>query len=236
LATVNAKSGPRATSSSRRERKKRLQSKQIVPAARELFIAQGFDETTITDIAERADISVSTFFNYFPTKVDVLFARHDEALSNLPSSVQERAAEESALDAIHAWQAERRGQYLNGSRAGDQIAEAGWLWGSLRSTITESSELETEEYGRFVAVERGLAAEIAKDLGDKPSDLRPRLISAMRFALMLGLARFIGDEPRHAEDHAALETYLESCVQAAAEAIASVPPPQEAESQPTPTR
>ena len=57
---------------SRRERKKRANKSRILKAARDLFQAQGFDATPIEEIAETADVSKSTFFNYFPTKESLL--------------------------------------------------------------------------------------------------------------------------------------------------------------------
>ncbi|QBS45058.1 TetR/AcrR family transcriptional regulator [Nocardia sp. CS682] len=58
----------------RRERKKRLTRQALVDAAVRLFTDQGYDQTSVADIAEAADVSKRTFFLHFPTKEDVLLA------------------------------------------------------------------------------------------------------------------------------------------------------------------
>jgi AcrR family transcriptional regulator len=61
----------------RRERKKLTLRRSILEAATDLFADQGICPTTVDQIAERADVSQTTFFNYFPTKtalVDALIA------------------------------------------------------------------------------------------------------------------------------------------------------------------
>jgi AcrR family transcriptional regulator len=64
-----------------RERKKLKTKEAIQREALRLFQEQGYDETTIEQIAAAAEISPSTFFNYFPTKEDVvLFDRYDPML------------------------------------------------------------------------------------------------------------------------------------------------------------
>jgi AcrR family transcriptional regulator len=55
-----------------RERKKRKTKASIQREALRLFKKRGYDETTIEDIAAAAEISPSTFFNYFPSKEDVV--------------------------------------------------------------------------------------------------------------------------------------------------------------------
>ncbi|TMK98872.1 MAG: TetR/AcrR family transcriptional regulator [Actinobacteria bacterium] len=55
-----------------REDKKRRQRREIVEIALELFRERGYDQTRVSDIAERAVISEATFFNYFPSKDLVL--------------------------------------------------------------------------------------------------------------------------------------------------------------------
>ncbi|WP_194398182.1 TetR family transcriptional regulator [Microbacterium atlanticum] len=65
----------------------------IAEAACELFLEQGYEQTAIADIARRAGVSRSSFFNYFSSKSDVLWAGLDERLAALESRL---AAEQSA--------------------------------------------------------------------------------------------------------------------------------------------
>lgn len=57
---------------SRRERKKIESRARILKAARRLFQQKDYDNTSIEEISETADVSKSTFFNYFPTKESLL--------------------------------------------------------------------------------------------------------------------------------------------------------------------
>ena len=57
---------------SRRERRKAEVRGRIVEAAVDLFGEVGFANTKVSEICERADVAHKTFFNYFPTKRDVL--------------------------------------------------------------------------------------------------------------------------------------------------------------------
>lgn len=56
----------------RRERNKQEKLDRILAAARDLFAAKGFGETTTQEIAERADIGTGTLFLYAKTKEDLL--------------------------------------------------------------------------------------------------------------------------------------------------------------------
>ncbi|MFC3997645.1 TetR/AcrR family transcriptional regulator [Nocardiopsis sediminis] len=58
---------------SRRERKKRQTRRLIAETAVRLFAEQGYEQTTVAQIASAADVATKTFFNHFPSKDDVLF-------------------------------------------------------------------------------------------------------------------------------------------------------------------
>lgn len=67
-----------------RERKKLKTKEAIQREAMRLFEEQGYEETTIDQIAAAAEISPSTFFNYFPSKEDVvLYDRYDPMIVSL---------------------------------------------------------------------------------------------------------------------------------------------------------
>jgi len=57
---------------SRRERRKAEVRARIVAAGLELFRAQGFAETRVAEISDRADVAHKTFFNHFPSKQDLV--------------------------------------------------------------------------------------------------------------------------------------------------------------------
>jgi AcrR family transcriptional regulator len=56
---------------------------ELAAVAQRLFLAEGFDETSVDDIAAAAGVSRRTFFRYFATKADVLFADSPAELERL---------------------------------------------------------------------------------------------------------------------------------------------------------
>jgi len=65
-----------------RERNKRKVTQRIISAAVELFKSQGYQQTTMDDIAAKAEISRGTLFNYFPSKESLLLPWAQEILDN----------------------------------------------------------------------------------------------------------------------------------------------------------
>src|SRR5262245_18164747 len=89
-----------------RERKKQRTRRTIVDVATRLFAEQGYDRTTLVQIADAAEIAPSTFFNYFASKVDVVFAPFDAVIESARERLLGRQPGETATAALLAWIAE----------------------------------------------------------------------------------------------------------------------------------
>src|SRR5258707_15463969 len=74
----------------------------IVDAALALFQEQGFTETTVDAIAERADVGRRTFFRYFPAKESVLFHDIDGQIQAMLDALAARPEEEPPFQALLA--------------------------------------------------------------------------------------------------------------------------------------
>src|SRR5882724_5233943 len=72
----------------------------IVDAALALFQEQGFTETTVDAIAERADVGRRTFFRYFPAKESVLFHDIDAQIQATIDSLAARPENEPPFEAL----------------------------------------------------------------------------------------------------------------------------------------
>jgi AcrR family transcriptional regulator len=82
-----------------RERKKAQTRRNIQEHALRLFLEQGYDKTTVGEIAAAAGVSHMTFFRNFPTKEAVVESDdYDPLLARL---IEERPPEEDALTALH---------------------------------------------------------------------------------------------------------------------------------------
>src|SRR5690349_2906789 len=85
-----------------RERKKAQTREALGDAALELFNDRGFEQTTVEDIAEACDVSPRTFFRYFRTKEDVLFAESDERCGRLLTTIRVEPLDAPPLQAVLA--------------------------------------------------------------------------------------------------------------------------------------
>jgi AcrR family transcriptional regulator len=81
-------------------------SERLVLAALDLFAEHGYENTTVIEIAERAGLTKSTFFRYFPDKREVLFGGDTmtgllvDGIAAAPSEAAPLEAVANALDAV----------------------------------------------------------------------------------------------------------------------------------------
>jgi AcrR family transcriptional regulator len=83
-----------------RERKKLKTYETLHRVALDLFERQGFQATTVDQIAGAADVSTRTFFRYFPTKIDALLADQPQRLAALRELLAQRAPDEPVLQSM----------------------------------------------------------------------------------------------------------------------------------------
>lgn len=82
-----------------RERKKAQTRRTIQEQALRLFLSQGYDNTTVDEIARAAGVSSMTFFRHFPTKESVVESDDYDPL--IASLIEQRPPEEAPLAALH---------------------------------------------------------------------------------------------------------------------------------------
>ncbi len=68
---------------SRRESNKHSNRQRLLTESLRLFREKGYEQTTVAEITEAAGVAKGTFFNYFPTKEDVLLALGEQTLGKL---------------------------------------------------------------------------------------------------------------------------------------------------------
>jgi AcrR family transcriptional regulator len=83
-----------------RSRKKAKTRLAIEDAALSLFAKQGYEATTLEQIAERAEISPATFFHYFRGKADVVLSEHGAQVPALCQAIIDRPGAENDLTAV----------------------------------------------------------------------------------------------------------------------------------------
>jgi AcrR family transcriptional regulator len=140
-----------------RERKKLKTRESIQREAMRLIQKQGYDKTTVEQIAAAVDVSPSTFFNYFPSKEDVvLYDAYDPIIGKL---LLERPADEPLSVAIRNVLEEMAGIF---ERDREIILARARLWldePSLRARLWEELERGRDFMSMLIAQRSGRDAD-----------------------------------------------------------------------------
>jgi AcrR family transcriptional regulator len=169
-----------------RERKKRRTRATLIDAAVGLCERQGFDGTTVDQIAAIADVSPRTFSRYFATKDALALALVDEILENAAAELALQPRELSHMDALRrAYIAMAKNSTL--ASAGALSAER--LLQILRIVMSSAALRQAALEYRANAVDAALADRMGTTLDDR----RVKLLAAVWGALLMTAMKELAD-------------------------------------------
>lgn len=162
-----------------REAKKEKTRLAILDAALDLFLEQGYDSTTVEQIAGSVDISPRTFFRYFAGKDHLALWFHDHGEEIMLDTLRARPVDEPAFASLmHSLRA------VLADMEGSTPEDTGRFL-KLRRLLDEHPHLVGLSVARGAATERRLAAEIAARRGADPdTDRFCHLIVAFAMSTM----------------------------------------------------
>ncbi len=175
MAATTASAEPGRTAPGLRELKKQRTRQALARAAVELFCAQGYERTTVDEIAAAVDVSQRTFFRYFDNKEDVAFVIEELINERFAAGVRARPAAEPPLDAL------RNAVTAVWDDISTEVQEIVpvELYMRLYRLIESTPPLLAVFLRRQAEREELIAAEIARREGlDPETDPRPRVLVA----------------------------------------------------------
>jgi AcrR family transcriptional regulator len=173
---------PAGVPASLRERKKLATRRALRRVAIDLVAERGFGRVTVEDIAEAADVSPRTFFNYFPTKEAAVFGADPDRLDRLRAGLAAAAPGKdvhAALREVLAADARARAQQL--AELGGDAAE----WLRRMKSASDDPDLRAAQAAHMARTERVIAEGLAQRLGTDPDrDPYPILLAAAATAVL----------------------------------------------------
>ncbi|MCT9819578.1 TetR/AcrR family transcriptional regulator [Microbacterium sp. W1N] len=169
----------------RRERKKAATRKAISDIATVMFLERGFDEVSIREVADAADVSPTTVFAYFPQKEALVFDEDDDQRERLVSAVRGRAAGVTIHQALYDLYADE--VRSSAAEHGDDVTQR------FMRFLNETPALRDYGAKMWLRHEVALAAAIADELGlDEPTH---EVRAYARFVLQMQLLVSESEEP-----------------------------------------
>lgn len=167
-----------------RERKKRQTRQHISDVATGLFMEHGFETVTIAEIAEAAEVSVNTVYNYFPTKEDLFVDREEEVIDRPSRLVRERAVGQSAARAI----VEQLRQDIRERHAYVALSEG---YDRFRQVMTESPTLMARLFTIQGKAVNQLGVTLREEAAAAPQDPTPEFVAHQLVGLQNAVQRCV---------------------------------------------
>ncbi|QKG18729.1 TetR family transcriptional regulator [Actinomadura verrucosospora] len=124
----------------------------MVVAAVDLFTEQGYDDTTVAQIAARAGVTRSTFHRHFADKRDVLVAGQETLSTLLTEGITEAPADAGPLEAVAAGLERASGALGQGDREFGQ---------RIKAAVAASAELQERDALKSVGLAAAMTAALA---------------------------------------------------------------------------
>jgi len=177
-----------ATDGAARGRPAATSRQDVARAALDLFARQGYDETTVDEIAAAVGISRRTFFRYYESKPDVVWGEFDAELGRLRERLAEAPDDEPLMDVL-------RRSVIATNRFGAGELDELRIRIVLISTVPTLVAHSAVRYEAWCEVVAGFAA---GRLGGSPADLGPQTVA--RAALGAAMAAFACWARREGDD------------------------------------
>jgi AcrR family transcriptional regulator len=160
-----------------RERKKLATRRLLRRTALDLVAERGFANVTVEDIAEAAEVSPRTFFNYFPSKEAALFASSPAQRMELRERIAHELPGEPVLDVLRAIM-------ITGAGAvAEDLEELGGdpaYWLHRMKAVRNDPHLRAAHAAQMADLERSITEALAQRLGTDPDrDPYPGLLCAV---------------------------------------------------------
>lgn len=183
-----------------RERKRARTRQAIVDAATGLFERNGYDETTVADIAAAADIGTRTFFSYFASKEAVLFPQSDARVQAAVDAIASRGPGDGPATVLLRTLAQ----------ASEENAEMLSPLAALRLRLIRTVPAVR---GRALQVQLDAQREIAEHLAaafpDELDDIGAAALTGAFVGAISGALDVVLDEPARVDDPAALQAAIQ---------------------------
>jgi AcrR family transcriptional regulator len=173
-----------------RERKNVRTREAIQRAAYELALDQGFDRTTVEQIAERAEVAPRTVYVRFPTKDSIVFAAEEASSEGFAKWLAglEEFMDRSEGDVIAT--------LIEFVRMRTEVAGAQSELAQLRRrALLSDPYLRRAMRGRYEPFERAIAERVARDLGLPADDTGARAFAGGVFGVLSSVAQGAVDDP-----------------------------------------
>ncbi len=159
-----------------RERKKARTRASIREHALRLFRENGYQRTTVQEIAEAAEVSPSTFFRYFPTKEDVVL--QDDMDTRLIEALEQQPPELGPVAAARAAARQMVASYTAADM--DVFLETT----ALTLAVPEIRARALDELARAITM---VAGAVAKRAGRQPDDLAVRTVAGAIIGVIMAI-------------------------------------------------